>query len=175
MVNLIATSLSKVTSIRWSKELVIPAKRARSCQWKRIACAKLFMPETWNVAKRMYDGCTVRPINASVAAKHASIMLGLLWSRGVFFTAKITKMLSKMVNGQVVVVMIICIINTTCSGSCNCKPSSDTFLENCFKLISDTFVIMFISCRLQLRKTVLLCLAQSKYFKATYNETVLSI
>ena len=93
------------------------------------------MSSNLNNSTRMLDGCTVRPIKASVAAKHASKMLGLLWSRGVFFTAVITKMLSRMVKGQAVVIMIICIINTTCSVRSNCKPSSDTFFENWFKLI----------------------------------------
>ena len=117
----------------------------------------------------MLDGCAVRPIKASVAAKHASKMLALLWSCGVFFTAKITNMLSKMVNGQVIVVMIICIIKTTRSVRWNCNSSSDTFLENWFELISDMFVTMAWfgeACSLE-RPTLPLWLPQKKFLMRT--------
>ena len=56
-----------------------------------------------------------------------------------------TKMLSRMVNGQAVVVIIICIINTTRSVSCNCKASSDALLES-FKLICREIFSMITSC-----------------------------
>ena len=116
-------SLSTVTSIRWSKELLIPSTRVRSCKWKQIVWAKLFMPETWNVAvhEKMYDGCAVRPMKASVAAKHASKMLGLLWNLGVFFTAKITEILSRIVIGQVISDMTVRMINPISSVRCNCR------------------------------------------------------
>ena len=121
-----------------------------------------------NSSTRMHDGCAMRPMKASVAAKHASKMLGLLWSRGVFFTAKITKTLSRMVNGEVVVVMIICIINTTCSVRCNCKPSSDTFPIH----VRHHGMIRW---SLQLRNTDFATLfAQNTYFDANYSEAAFS-
>ena len=85
MVNLIATSLSKVTSIRWNNELVIPAKRTRLWKFRRIFWATLFLSNSLNSSTRMLDGCAVRPMKASVAAKHASKMLALLWRRGRCF------------------------------------------------------------------------------------------
>ena len=131
-----------------------------------------------HISNRMLDGCAVRPMKASVAAKHANKMLALLWSCGVFLTVIITKMLSRMVSGQVVVVMIICIINTTCSGSCNCKFSADTytFLEKLLKSISDMFVIMvcFGGSHSFEIPTVPLCFAQNTYFSAKYNEAAYS-
>ena len=53
------------------------------------------------------DGCTNRPVNTSVTAKQASRMLALVWSLGLLFTAIITNTLSRTVNGQVMLFIIM--------------------------------------------------------------------
>ena len=53
------------------------------------------------------NGCAVKPVSASVTAKQASMMLALLWSLGLLFTAAITNTFSIKVKGQVVPLIIM--------------------------------------------------------------------
>ena len=80
----------------------------------------------------MSDGCTTRPVTASVAAKQASKMLVLLWSLRLLFTAIITNTLSTTVKGQVMpLITVVMIILTSCAtvrGSC-CTVISVTFVK----------------------------------------------
>ena len=69
--------------------------------------ARLSLPSNINTNFVRKDGCTIRPVNASVAAKHASKMLALLWSLGLLFTAMITNTLSRTVKGQVMLIMMM--------------------------------------------------------------------
>ena len=59
---------------------------------------------------RIKDGCDMRPLNASVAAKQASKMLALVWSLGLLFTAIITNTLSRNVKGQVMLLMMVVMV-----------------------------------------------------------------
>ena len=74
----------------------------------------LVFPSNWSVEHRMNNGWTRRPVNtASVAAKHASKILVLVWSLGLLFTAIITSTLSTTVKGQVTLLMMIVVIELT--------------------------------------------------------------
>ena len=118
MVNLIATSLSPVTSIRWSEEHM-KAVRIEEL-WKRIASffSWLVFPSNWSVFQKMNDGWTRRPVNtASVAAKQASKMLVLVWSLGLLFTAIITSTLSRTIKGQEIPLVITVLIKLTSTGT----------------------------------------------------------
>ena len=65
----------------------------------------------------------MRPVNASVAAKQASKMLLLVWSRGLLFKAIITSTLSRTVNGQAMLLMMIVMISLAFSGTFAVSPS----------------------------------------------------
>jgi len=53
------------------------------------------------------NGCAVKPVSASVTAKQANMMLALLWSLGLLFTAAITNTFSIKVKGQVMPLIIM--------------------------------------------------------------------
>ena len=117
MVNLIAISLSPVTSIRWSEEHMKAVRRDEF--WKRIALmvSWFILPSNWSVFHKMNDGWTRRPVNtASVAAKQASKMLVLVWSLGLLLTAIITSTLSRTVKGQDIPLMITVLTKLTSTG-----------------------------------------------------------
>ena len=77
----------------------------------------LAFPSNWSVFLRMNDGWTRRPVNnASVAAKHASKMLVLVWSLGLLLMAIITSTLRRTVKGQDIPLMITVLTNPTGTG-----------------------------------------------------------
>ena len=121
MVNLIAISLSHVTNIRWRQE---QTERERIKKlWITRNGTRFFTPSNWAENHRINDGCAVRPVAASVAAKQASKMLALLRSLGLLFTAIITNTLSRTVKGQVMLLMMTVINTLTSSGSFASLPS----------------------------------------------------
>ena len=105
MVNLIAISHSKVTSIRWSNEDVTITKRI--VLWAFATLSGSPTSKSRRILPKTNKGCTVRPVNASVTAKQVSKMLLLVRSRGLVFTAIITCTLSTTVKGQAMLLMMI--------------------------------------------------------------------
>ena len=77
----------------------------------------------------MNDGCTIRPVAASVTAKHASKMLALLWSLGLLFTAIITNKFSTTVKGQVTLLTMMFKIKLIQTGIVSCVSSPIEVLE----------------------------------------------
>jgi len=110
-----ATSLSKVTKIRWRAEDIITIHRDESCNSKITSAWST--PNNRQVLHRIKDGCTRRPVRTSVAAKQASKMLVFVWSRGLLFTAIITSTLSRTVKGQEIPLVITVLIKLTRTGT----------------------------------------------------------
>ena len=108
IVNLIAMSLSRVTSIRWKYEAVRITTTVVAKQFSTVPLS--LRPNNRKIFHRTNNGWPRRPVKASVTAKQASKMLLLVRSGGVDFTAFITSTLSRTVKGQVMVLMMITFI-----------------------------------------------------------------
>lgn len=67
----------------------------------------MLIPSVFSVIQLAYSGWAVRPVKTSVTAKQASMMLALLWSLGLLFTAAITNTFSIKVKGQVMPLIIM--------------------------------------------------------------------
>ena len=106
--NLIAMSLSKVTNIRWRHETI--SNTDMTSIWKPSTVSLLLRLNNSNNLHRIYKDWPKRPVNASVTAKQASKMLLLVWSRGLVFTAFITRTLSRTVKGTLMLLMMIMIM-----------------------------------------------------------------
>lgn len=93
-------------------------RRKKSWKWAASVVCWLVFRSNLNVAHRINDGWTRRPVNtASVAAKQASKMLVLVWSRGLLFTAIITSTLSRTIKGQEIPLVITVLIKLTSTGT----------------------------------------------------------
>ena len=69
-------------------------------------------PNNTKIFHRTNNGWPRRPVNASIIAKRVSKKLLLVRSRGVIFTAFITSRLSRTVQGKVMVLMMIMIMES---------------------------------------------------------------
>ena len=69
-------------------------------------------PNNTKIFHRTNNGWPRRPVNASIIAKQVSKKLLLVRSRGVVFTAFITSRLSRTVQGKVMVLMMIMIMES---------------------------------------------------------------
>lgn len=70
-----------------------------------------------SIIQAMNDGCTIRPVAASVTARQASKILVLLWSRGLLFTAIITNTFSETVKGHIMLLTMTFKITLTQTGT----------------------------------------------------------
>ena len=121
IVNLIAMSLSRVTSNRWKYEAVRITTTVVTKQFSTVLLS--LRPNNRKIFHRTNNGWPRRPVKASVTAKQASKMLLLVRSRGVDFTAFITSRLSITVKGQVMVLMMITFIASATEWTSALTPS----------------------------------------------------
>ncbi|KAL9968193.1 hypothetical protein ACROYT_G026537 [Oculina patagonica] len=96
----------------------------------KVAVIAAWIFSLFNGTSRINDGCTVRPVKTSVAAKQASKMLVLLWSLGLLYTAIITSTLSRTVKGQVMQLMTMVMITFTLSGTVLASSSMEDLLHH---------------------------------------------
>lgn len=93
-------------------------QRAYAQKRRKMLCTSAAMllvlsPGNSSVSYKIYDGCAVRPMKTSVAAKQASKILVLVWSPGLLFMAIITNALNRTVEGQMIPLIMMFIIIVT--------------------------------------------------------------